>query len=425
LLACEFYHPSVGGVQEVVRQVAERMAARGHDVTVATSSIERRESLELNGVKIVEFDVAGNVVRGISGDIDSYREYVLRGEYDLFMIKAAQQWTLDALLPVLDDLKRPKVLVPCGFSSLLEPAYADYYRQMPGVLAKFDQLIFYASDYRDISMARDHGLTHFSIVPNGASELEFSVSKDPEFRRRHGIDEHAFVVLTVGTFTGNLKGHGELADAFALSSFGDANAVLILNGNVLIPDTPRDLVTGVPDAIAVVRRVGRRLWRLWRSKPMLRIYTRQTIEAAVARINRAGPRKRAMIVDLPRRELVQAYLNSDLFVFASNIEYSPLVLYEAAAAGLPFLTVPVGNASEIAHWTGGGIVCPAPRDDHGYTRVEPSVLAREISRLAEDRTLLVALGQAGREAWARRFTWDKIADRYEAIFVRLGGHTQP
>lgn len=47
------------------------------------------------------------------------------------------------------------------------------------------------------------------------------------------------------------------------------------------------------------------------------------LEDLVARTNRAAPAKRALLVDLPRPEVVQAYLNSDLFAFASNIEYSP------------------------------------------------------------------------------------------------------
>ena len=34
LLACEFYAPSVGGVQEVMRQIAERLVDRGHSVIV-------------------------------------------------------------------------------------------------------------------------------------------------------------------------------------------------------------------------------------------------------------------------------------------------------------------------------------------------------------------------------------------------------
>ena len=40
----EFYHPSVGGMQEVVKQLSERLVRLGHNVTVATSQLkEARE----------------------------------------------------------------------------------------------------------------------------------------------------------------------------------------------------------------------------------------------------------------------------------------------------------------------------------------------------------------------------------------------
>jgi glycosyltransferase involved in cell wall biosynthesis len=394
LLACEFYHPSVGGVQEVMRQVAERLVERRHSVTVATSYLPERRDRQHNGVTIAEFKVSGNLVRGLSGDVEAYRRYVLAGDYDVFMVKAAQQWTFDALVPVLDQVRRPKVFIPCGFSRLYEPTYADYYRAMPMALAEFGRLIFYASDYRDINFARDHGLTDLSIVPNGASEREFSVPADPAFRQRHGIAREAFVVLTVGSFTGE-KGHRELAEAFTLAEFGDRPAVLLLNGNPP-PGVPGGRWRTKLRAGAVyLRRHAGRLRRLWRRVRGQRSTAREPIASLVKRINRAAPAKHAMIVNLPRAELVQAFLNSDLFVFASNIEYSPLVLYEAAAAGLPFLTVPVGNAAEIAEWTRGGVVCPARNDERGYTRVDPAVLAEHISRLAGDRTSLERLGRAG------------------------------
>ena len=39
--------------------------------------------------------------------------------------------------------------------------------------------------------------------------------------------------------------------------------------------------------------------------------------------------KRILLLDPPRDEVIATYQAADLFVFASNIEYSPLVLFEA------------------------------------------------------------------------------------------------
>ena len=140
-----------------------------------------------------------------------------------------------------------------------------------------------------------------------------------------------------------------------------------------------------------------------------------TIKDVVHRIN-ALPNRQAMLSDFARPELIQAYLASDLFVFASKIEYSPLVLYEAAAAGLPFLTAPVGNAAEIAEWTGAGVVYPATMDADGHTQVDVRELAAQISRLAREPDTLARLGATGRRNWEAQFTWDRISRLYEAVF---------
>jgi glycogen synthase len=76
LLCCESYYPARGGVQEVMRQIAERMVARGHDVTVATSRHPHRKSTVVNGVKIRDFRAGGKMPYGLHGEIAEYREFV-------------------------------------------------------------------------------------------------------------------------------------------------------------------------------------------------------------------------------------------------------------------------------------------------------------------------------------------------------------
>src|SRR3989338_425410 len=49
-----------------------------------------------------------------------------------------------------------------------------------------------------------------------------------------------------------------------------------------------------------------------------------------------------------RRHIVSAYKQAKLFVFGSKIECSPLVLFEAMAAKLPFVTTACGNSAELA-----------------------------------------------------------------------------
>ncbi len=154
------------------------------------------------------------------------------------LIKAAQQWTFDAAWDVLDAIRARKVFIPCGFSCLYEPDYAAYYEQMPAILAKFDRLIFYATDYRDVAFARQHGLTHLSFLPNGASDLEFAERPPPGIRARLGIPEDALMIMTIGTPI-NAKGHTELVQAFGQLDSQDRKLALILNGRWPTPGPPR------------------------------------------------------------------------------------------------------------------------------------------------------------------------------------------
>jgi hypothetical protein len=48
-----------------VRQVSRRLAAAGHDVTVATTAIARRTETVIDGVRIASFNVSGNAGRGL------------------------------------------------------------------------------------------------------------------------------------------------------------------------------------------------------------------------------------------------------------------------------------------------------------------------------------------------------------------------
>src|SRR6185437_10562368 len=111
------------------------------------------------------FDVSGNLVTGICGEVDRYRQFLTGFDGDGILIKAAQQWSFDALWPVLDQIKTRKVFVPCGFSSFYEPSFRDYFRKLPDILRKFDHLIFYAERYRYIDFALENGIENFSIIP--------------------------------------------------------------------------------------------------------------------------------------------------------------------------------------------------------------------------------------------------------------------
>ena len=376
LHAVELYSPSVGGAQEVVRQISTRLAERGHDVTVATRALPDRASRVIDGVAIEEFDAGGSALQGLSGEVDRYREFVRDGGFDVVMTYAAQQWTTDALLDTIGDVPARTVLAPCGFSGLGTRSWRGYFKSLPGALGRFDALVFHSETYQDIEFARSAGLTNLHVIPNGADEREFGRDGALDFRHLHGIEADEPLLLTVGGHTG-LKGHLQVLRALREL---DSRATLALIGNTPVSGGCRE------ECERLAARTGRRV----------------------------------LLLDPPRDEVVAAYRAADLFVFASEVEASPLVLYEANAAGTPFVSGPAGNAEEIAGWTGGGVVVPAPRRRRRF-RVSPRRLARASDELLADPSRRTALGEAGRRAWRESFTWDAITSQYERLYEELAG----
>ncbi|MCL5961442.1 MAG: glycosyltransferase family 4 protein [Chloroflexi bacterium] len=361
-----------------MKQISEQLVKRGHDVTVATTKLPNRTDRAINGVKIEEFAISGNAVRGFTGDTGRYQEFLQNGQFDVMMNYAAQQWATDLAFPVLDRLQYAKVLAPCGFSGLFIAQFAEYFTQIPEILRPYNRLLFHSDMYRDTEFARQHGLRHYTVVPNGASDEEFR-HIDASFRRRYGIAEDLPLLMTVGSHTG-LKGHCLSIEAFRRARLGPS--VLLVIGNTL------DSKGCLPDC-------RRRAWR--------------------AKIFSLG-RKRVMLLDPPRPEVVAAYQAADLFVFGSNVECSPLVLFESMASKTAFITSACGNAEEIVEWSNGGVVVPTFRRPDGSVEADPDEMVQAIEKLIGNSEQRRQLGEAGHSAWQERFTWEKVAGEYERLY---------
>lgn len=390
LLCCEHYAPSVGGVQEVMRQIAERLAQRNIEVVVATGlHPQRPDDVRMNGVRVVSFAITGNRVKGITGSIKAYQQFLREEHFDAILIKAAQQWTFDAAVDVLGQISARKVFIPCGFSGLGDAIYSEYFKQMPKWLRQFDGLVFYSNTYQDIEFARKHGLTALHLIPNGVDEREFAQLGDSAIRSELGINAGDDLLLSVGSLI-KAKGHWEAIRAFRQARL-DRPATLVVNGN-----HPK---TGFFSTLK--RTIKHLLHGYW---PI----------ALVALVTSAHPGKRVILKNMPREKLLELFKASDLFIFASHVEYSPLVLFEAAAAATPFVASDVGNNREIAQWTGAGRIV------EGYSArpKAPNILAFKaaIESALNHPEELTKMGQSGRrEIMQSGYTWDKIVERYLSV----------
>ncbi len=109
-----------------------------------------------------------------------------------------------------------------------------------------------------------------------------------------------------------------------------------------------------------------------------------------------------------RRDVPDVMRAADGYVMSSAWEGMPMVLLEAAAAGLPIVTTSVGGTGEVVADGSSGFLAPA-RD--------PAALAAAMVRLmalpeAERR----AMGERGRERVVSRYSLVRVAERWEALY---------
>lgn len=383
LHSVESYHPELGGMQELVKQVSERLVKRGHIVTVVTSASNDRREKNINGVSIKSFNLSGNLVNGINGNQEEYLNYVLKSDFDIIINWMAQSWSTDILLPHLEKIKYKKGSVVTGFSGFYKEEYKEYFHNMKSWMKSYDINFFSSNNYRDINFSKSIGLENNVVVLNGASKSEFE-NNTINFRKKIGIKANKKIILHVGSLTGT-KGQEEAVEIYKKAKI--KNSVLVFIGN------RTDRLLGYYGKI-----------HRYIQMPVLKYLYRSNIVALGAQ---------------DRELIVAAYKAADLFLFPSNTECSPIVIVECLASKTPFLATDVGNIKELSELTKAGEIMPTKRNeiDFGFPLINES--AEQLKELIKNNSKLEELGNNGYKSFLEKFTWDKVVDDYEQNYYKI------
>jgi glycosyltransferase involved in cell wall biosynthesis len=146
-------------------------------------------------------------------------------------------------------------------------------------------------------------------------------------------------------------------------------------------------------------------------------FPQATLEIAGAGPEEAKLKNFAAALNLERvrfagfRPDIAAFLDgADLYIQSSAWEGLPLTVMEAMAAGLPVIASAVDGVPEIVENNRTGLLVP-PGD--------APALAEKIIALLDDRPRALALGSAARDAGRVRFSADRMALEYAALFREL------
>ena len=297
LICSEFFKPNVGGV-EIHSEVLANFLSKNHQVSIATTFLNRNNLNFKKKINIKEFKIKGSLVKGYYGELKKYENYLLNSNFDIIFFNAAQQWTFDLALPILDKIKSKKIFFPCGFSRLDNIFFKPYFEILKMKIKYFDEIICCSKNWKDYKFCKKYFKKKINIISNGSFSLKNKKQKKNLIPQYVSISNLKY-----------LKGQDRIINIFENLDH-PANLNIYYSNYSL-------------------------LFKLY-------IYLRIFV------FNKMNKQKKINLIHKKERiDIAHALAGSNGFIFGSRIEYNPLVVFESMAAGIPFISYDVGIIKEI------------------------------------------------------------------------------
>lgn len=386
LIASSFY-PHLGGVEEVVRQLAREHSQHAVQPIVITNhfptSLPQFEEIEGIPVYRLPFRLPDYLNKGAllkssvrfqmgKGAVQKSLQQILqRHQINLMQIHCVTS-SAPYALQAARDLKLPVIVSAHGEltmdaqqvfqrSPVFQSALRDSLRQADFITACSQQTLSELEKWWGASLADKSEVTYSGVFWDDFNDESASRSTPaPEIQNRKPY------IFAIGRLVPQ-KGFDVLLRAFALADLPDFNLVLAGEG-------------GERENLETLAR-------------------ELEIESKVHFFGRAE-----------REKVIMLFKNCEFFVLPSRMEPMGIVNLEAMSAGKAVIASRVGGVPELVTPDAGVLV---PPDD------APS-LAKAIQELASDENLRHQLGRAGRVR-AEHFSWPRIAGQHRAIYQRVLG----
>ncbi len=353
LICSEFFKPNVGGV-EIHSEILARYLSKKHEIIIATSNQNRsKKQLKLNNnIRIKEFDIKGSLVKGYSGKINNYENFLIKSKFDIIFFNAAQQWTFDLALPILDKIKSKKIFFPCGFSRINNVIFKPYFEILKTKINHFDEIICCSKNWKDYNFCKKNFKKKIHIISNGANILK--VNK--KFKKTN-------VYVSISNLK-YLKGQDRTIEIFKKLNHSGILKLYYSNYSLV--------------------------YRLY---ILIKIYLFNIL-------NNKG--KKIYLTKIEGRiNLGKALHNCKAFIFGSRLEYNPLVVFESMSMGIPFVSYDVGIIKEIVNYEYLGFVSDKETELIKYLNGLDYTLNQK-NRIINH--------------FKKKYVWEKILQKYERVF---------
>jgi len=372
---CPFYTPAIGGVKQVVEELAKRQIEQGHEVHVFTSDWDKERRIKNNyeiieGVHVHRFRHLFKIGNFVSFWPGVFFE-ILKEDFDVIHshVFGHPHFVLASLAGKLKGT--PHV-------HTTHCPWTDAYRSIParmGLFLSYNIFSRFASKLTDkiiaitpweIEFIKSNGGEKDKIVvlPNGMDKKFFSKVKNNGFKKKHKIKGK--MVLFFGRLN-VVKGPDKFVEIAKLVLKERKDVTFVIRG---------------PD------------------EGMMEIVKRKI-----------GNEKRIIFLDATRDrgEIIEMYQAADVFVLPSYREGLPLTLFEAMAAGCPIVASPVnGVPYEMKEPENGFLVKYG--DNSGF--------AKRIIELLDSKKKRDKVSKNNIK-YSKRYSWDIITEKTMKVYGGL------
>lgn len=394
------YAPARGGAELYVKEISERLAARGHEVMVLAMNSRAlkgeggrrlRSSEQINGVRVIRLHNTYRLHRRLLSIRGAHRALSLTFGHDRAQMLSIAPCSPRAFLATLRAQSDVVAVInfyheTLAYQTAIVRAMRDFafvgiplfHIERPwaasplfgAILSRCDAVVAMTNHEKRFVEQRSRRCD-VHVVGAGVDPASFSRADGRRIRERHGIGD-APVVGYVGRISAS-KGVVTLIEAMKIVWRQNPDVRLLLAGSGL-PSSGRG-----EDAV-------RRAFETLPDAEKLRVVALESFE----------DEEKASIFDA-----------IDVFAMASVAESFGIAYLEAWMCGKAVIGSRGGSTEYVVDdGIDGLLVSPG----------EPSSLADAILTLLADPQRRARMGQAGRAKTLASFTWDRIADRVEAAY---------
>ncbi|MBN2652226.1 MAG: glycosyltransferase family 4 protein [Spirochaetales bacterium] len=318
LFVTEKYWPHKGGVSKVVQELAEGLATKGFSVSVLTSENER--DTVKNGVKIHQLPFKMKMGY-VLGNKKLYKKFFDEHEYDVVIFECVQTWSTDLFFKYkLKNISSYKILHSHGFSGInVKFVSSDFFRFFVFVkklLFKIRWFFYYKNkekfkQFDKILFLHEYD-SGIGFVKNVNSSIDYLYNYPEEFPENKYFETKKGIVYIANY----LENKNQLR---ALNCYYKAD---------------------IAEPLCFIGSTNNK-------------YLRKLKKQKYFLDKKYGFRDVSFFYGLDRPQTIEILQSSKLFLMTSKIECFPVVLLEAMANQVPFISSNVGNAKFLT----GGVVC--------------------------------------------------------------------